>query len=190
MAEPTHRNIESLRAVTIGEPTELNGSILLVNHDSNWHAQYLQLAGRIRRALGAGVLQLEHVGSTSVPGLAAKPIIDMLLVVRDSAAELEYVPALEQRGFVLRIREPRWFEHRMLEAAGAAGNLHVFSQGCEESVRMLAFRDWLRSHPADRQLYEDCKRALAARQWQYVQDYAQEKSAVVADILARALAAT
>jgi GrpB-like predicted nucleotidyltransferase (UPF0157 family) len=127
---------------------------------------------------------LEHVGSTSVPGLAAKPIIDILLVVANSAEESDYVPALVAKGYVLRIREPEWHEHRLLKNPRSTVNLHVFSAGSEEVDRMLRFRDLLRTNPAARELYEQTKRELAKRTWRYVQNYADAKSKVVESILA------
>ena len=184
MAAPTRE--EYLDAVTIGERKPHDAPIRLADYDPRWPHVYESLAERIRAALGDSVVALEHVGSTSVRGLCAKPIIDMLLVVPDSTDEAHYVPALEARGFVLRIREPGWFEHRMLNAADIDCNVHVFSAGCEEPARMLAFRDRLRSHEGDRRLYEDSKRKLAARTWRHVQHYADAKSEVVREILARA----
>ena len=84
------------------------------------------------------MLLLEHTGSTSVPGLAAKPIIDMTLAVPDSADEDAYLPELEAAGYVLRIREPDWFEHRVFKGPDTNVNLHVFSDDCPEIDRMLA----------------------------------------------------
>jgi len=162
-------------------------SIYLAPYDPNWPKHFSLHADRIRDALGERVLLLEHVGSTSVPGLSAKPIIDMVLAVSNSADEPSYVPPLEARGFVLRIREPDWFNHRLLNPPSPEGNLHVFSLGCEEIARMLAFRDWLRTHDDDRQLYEQAKRRLAARTWKDTQNYADAKSEVVQEILGRAL---
>jgi GrpB-like predicted nucleotidyltransferase (UPF0157 family) len=178
---------ERLTAVTVGERVPHNNTIHLAPYDPEWPMQFAQLAGRIREALSDRVLQLEHVGSTSVPGLSAKPIIDMLLAVADSANEDAYVPLLERAGFVLRIREPDWFEHRLLKSPEVDANLHVFSVGCSEIDRMLAFRDWLRGHEDDRLLYERTKRDLAARTWRHVQHYADAKSDVVRRIMARAL---
>jgi GrpB-like predicted nucleotidyltransferase (UPF0157 family) len=132
------------------------------------------------------VLVLEHVGSTSVPGLAAKPRIDLLLVVADSADEAAYVPALEAARYGLRIREPDWYEHRMFTGPDTAVNLHVFSSECPEIDRMVLFRDWLRGNEPDRHLYECTKRELARRTWVYVQQYADAKSTVVEEIIARA----
>jgi GrpB-like predicted nucleotidyltransferase (UPF0157 family) len=131
-------------------------------------------------------LQIEHIGSTSVPGLVAKPIIDMLLVVTDSADEATYVPTLEAAGYVLRIRETNWYEHRMFKGPDTEINLHVFSSGCPEIDRVLMFRDWLRRHAADRDLYARTKQTLAQKEWKYVQNYADAKTAVIEEILARA----
>ena len=176
-----------LTAITIGPPTPLNGKIALEAYDTAWPALYRGQAARVRGALGERALDVQHVGSTSIPGLSAKPIIDMLLIVADSADEAVYVPALEGAGYILRIREPDWFEHRMLRGAPPAVNLHVFSRGCPEIHRMLAFRDHLRRDAADRALYESAKRELAARDWAFTQDYADAKTAVVEAILARTL---
>jgi GrpB-like predicted nucleotidyltransferase (UPF0157 family) len=190
MAQSTSE--ERLRAVTIGEPVVLAGPILLADYDPGWTTAFEREAARIRGVLGDQVRLLEHVGSTSVPGLAAKPIIDIALAVPDSTDESAYVPPMEAAGYVLRIREPDWFEHRLLKgsnvASDFASNVHVFTVGTVEIHRMLAFRDWLRGHEDDRLLYERTKRDLAAREWRFVQHYADAKSEVVAAIMARALA--
>lgn len=177
---------EELLAVTVGQRKPLNGTITLAPYDPAWPALFEQEATRIRAAVGKGVLLLEHVGSTSVPGLMAKPIIDMVLAVADSADEDAYVPALEKAGYRLRIREPQWHEHRLLKSPHIAGNLHVFSAGCTEIERMVLFRDWLRAHDDDRARYQETKRELAGRTWKYTQNYADAKSEVVEGILARA----
>lgn len=186
LVDQTKTTEEYLRAVTVGERTPSNSTVWLAPYDSEWARQYLLLDGQVRDALSTSVLLLEHVGSTSVPGLCAKPIIDMVLAVADAADEPSYVPALEARGFALRIREPGWFQHRLLKAPTIAGHLHVFSAGCEEIGRMLMFRDWLRTHDDDRRLYEETKRKLAAQTWEYTQHYADAKSEVVREILGRA----
>lgn len=178
---------EYIQKVTIGKHKILNGTILLAPYDPQWPSRYSRLDDLVRQALGPRVLMLEHVGSTSVGGLSAKPIIDMVLVVADSADEQSYIPQLEEKGFRLHIREPDWHEHRLLKASDVKANLHVFSDGCDEVDRMLAFRDWLRSHPDDKELYEETKRTLAARTWKYTQHYADAKSEVVEEILGRAM---
>ena len=120
-----------------------------------------------------------------VPGLPAKPLIDINLVVADTTDEDAYVPPLEALGYELRVREPDWFQHRMLRGCDPPVNLHVFPPGCEEVPRMLAFRDHLRTNEADRELYARAKRELAAKEWKYVQNYADAKTAVVQEILSR-----
>lgn len=177
---------EQLRAIHVGKLTPLVGPIQIVDYDPEWPRLFEREAKRIKAALEEQVLLIEHVGSTSVPGLAAKPRIDILLVVKSSADEPTYVPALEAVGYVLRIREPDWYEHRVFKGPDTDVNLHVFSPGCLEIERMLLFRDWLRSNASDRQLYERTKRELARLDWKYTQNYADAKTTVVEEILVRA----
>jgi GrpB-like predicted nucleotidyltransferase (UPF0157 family) len=179
---------ERLRANTIGTPKILNGPILLSDYNPEWPMLYGQFERRIRNALGSRVLLIEHVGSTSVPGISAKPIIDIVLGVADSNDEPSYVPAMEREGFNLMAREPDWFAHRFFRALAPEGNIHVFTQGCEEIERMILFRDWLRANAGDRVKYEQTKQELACRTWKYVQNYADAKSDIVREILGRAAA--
>jgi GrpB-like predicted nucleotidyltransferase (UPF0157 family) len=139
--------------------------------------------------LGAVALRIEHIGSTSVPGLAAKAIIDILLVVEDSGNEVSYLPELEAAGFVLRVREPEFHEHRMLRTPARDVHLHVFSLGSTEIERYLTFRDRLRRNVEDRQRYETTKRTLAAQSWSDMDAYANAKTEAVEGIIASALAA-
>lgn len=177
---------DRLRKVTVGELKPHNTSITLQEYDPHWPKLFNREAKRIRSILGSKVLQLEHVGSTSVPGLCAKPIIDMLLVVEDSADETAYVSGLEKEGYILHIREPDWFEHRLFKGPDTAINLHVFSQGTSEVDRMLLFRNWLRANDSDRDRYAQVKQSLAQRQWRHVQDYADAKDSIVREIMGRA----
>ena len=176
---------EEIQAATIGDLPEYNATIDLAEYDPEWPRLFEREAERIGAALGPKALRIEHVGSTSVPGLAAKPIVDIVLVVADTRDEDDYVPPLEAMGYVLRIREPDWFEHRLFKGPDTNVTVHTFSEGCEEIDRMVVFRDWLRTHDDDRALYLTAKRELASREWKYVQNYADAKSAVVRDILAR-----
>lgn len=183
---------ERLRAVTIGELTPHQTKIVIADYDPAWPSWYEWDRARIAAALSSVALSIEHVGSTSVPGLPAKPIIDILLVVPDSTDEESYVPPLEAQGYALRIREPEWLEHRLVRRRGEPPhdvNVHVFSvaHAEKEITRMLAFRDWLRTHPDDRDRYAATKRELSTREWRYVQDYADAKTEVVEEILAKAL---
>ena len=177
---------EQIMAATVGPRRPINSTIYLAPYDPAWPSLFNRLKKQIQEALGDRVLLLEHVGSTSVPGLSAKPIIDMVMAVADSSDEASYVKPLEEKGYTLRIREPDSYEHRLLKAPEIAGNLHVFSAGCPEIEEMVLFRDWLRNHTDDRSLYEATKRELAARTWKYTQNYADAKSEVVQAILARA----
>lgn len=179
---------EEIQAYTVGELKRHDAPVTLVDYDPAWPALFAREEARIRGALGDSVMRLEHTGSTSVPGLAAKPVIDMTLVVHDSSDESAYVPQLEAVGYRLVIREPHWFEHRVYKGPDTNVNLHTFSPGCPEIDRMVGFRDWLRTHDDDRELYERTKRELATRTWQYVQHYADAKTAVVEAIIARAAA--
>jgi len=170
----------------IGSRDVLDVAITLVEYDPRWPSLYEREATRIRSALGRRALLLEHVGSTAVPQLAAKPRIDMVLVVADSSDEANYAPALAAAGYVLRIREPRWREHRLFDGPDTDVNLHVFSQGCTEIERLLRFRDHLRCNSSDRTLYERTKRRLTQRRWEQTQQYADAKTSIIEEILGRA----
>lgn len=190
-AGPTPRDVpltseEKIRRATVGPVVLHNAPIVLVDYDPRWPAMFEREASRIRGALASLAIRIEHVGSTSVPGLAAKPIIDIVLTVPDSADEAAYVPALEAAGYVLRGREPDWFEHRLFKGPEVDVNLHVFGAGEAEFDRMVLFRDWLRSHDDERDAYLRVKRDLAQRIWRHVQNYADAKTAIVQQIMARA----
>lgn len=180
---------EALAKMVVDDLPPLTAPIEIRDYDSAWPQLYIREMDRVRRVLGGRVVRLEHVGSTSVPGLPAKPIVDMVLEVPDSADEPAYVPALDAAGYVLRIREPDWFEHRLFKGPDTDVNLHTFSAGCSETDRMVLFRDWLRANAADCDKYAATKRELARRDWKFVQQYADAKSEVVAEIMARATAA-
>lgn len=182
----TARNDERLQKVTVGEVKPHNGTITLLEYDDNWPKLFEREAERIRSILGNKILLLEHVGSTSVPGLCAKPIIDILLVVRNSADEDAYVSDLEKAGYILRIREAEWFEHRLFKGPDTDINLHVFSEGASEVERMMRFRNWLRTNHSDRDKYASVKRHLAQHEWRHVQDYADAKNSIVQEIMERA----
>lgn len=161
----------------------------VVEADPSWPRLGVQVMDAVRAALGVRVLAIQHIGSTAVPGLPAKPVIDLDLTVADPAAEAAYVPELERLGFQLRIREPWWHEHRGLRLADPACNLHVFGPGAPEPVRHRIFRDWLRTHPEDLRAYAETKRQAAAdarEAGEHVMDYNARKQAVVREIYDRA----
>jgi GrpB-like predicted nucleotidyltransferase (UPF0157 family) len=177
--------VADIEANTIGGARPHGGPIVLAEYDANWPVLFAREAARMRQVLGERAVRVEHVGSTAVPGLAAKPVIDIVMEVADSRDESSYVPALELNGYELRIREPDWWEHRMLKGPDTDINLHVFSVGCPEVSRMVRFRDRLRASPADREFYQSKKRELAARTWAYVQNYADAKTNVIEQIIGK-----
>ena len=183
---PHMRTEEEIQAFSVDILKPLTGPITFVEYDPAWPALFEREAARIRSILGDRVIRLEHTGSTSVPGLAAKPIIDITMVVPDSSDEPAYAADLEAAGYKLVIREPDWFEHRVFKGPDTNINLHVYSPGCQEIDRMVGFRDWLRTHDDDRELYERTKRELASQTWAYVQNYADAKTEVVEAIVSRA----
>ena len=173
-----------LETVTLGALERR--AVEIVEYEPSWADRYAAEAARIHAALDGREALLEHIGSTAVPGLAAKPIVDILLVVVDPADEAAYVPALEAAGYEVRIREPAWFEHRMLRTPARDVHLHVLPAGCPEIERYLLLRDRLRSDASERELYTATKRRLAVQTWPTVQHYAEAKSQVVEAIIGRA----
>lgn len=163
--------------------------IEVVAPDPTWPATYAVIAARVRAALGDRVLALEHIGSTAVPGLVAKPVIDIDLTVADSADEAAYVPDLEADGWVLRIREPDFEQHRLLRIERPECHLHVWSPGTPEPQRHRLFRDWLRAHPDERDLYAAAKLAAAGQGFTDGMHYNNAKAGVVYDIYERVFAA-
>jgi len=166
--------------------------IEVTDPDPAWSRQYGHLAEKIQQVLGWRLLQLEHVGSTSVAGLAAKPVIDIDLTVADPDREQDYVPALEQIGFRLVIREPWWYGHRALRAEEPRCNLHVFGFDSPELVRHRIFRDWLRGNPGERELYAAAKRQAASAAnagGEHVMQYNARKQQVIREICYRAFVA-
>jgi GrpB-like predicted nucleotidyltransferase (UPF0157 family) len=161
--------------------------IAIVDYDLRWPDMYQKHAAIILHVLGQKALVLEHVGSTSVPGLAAKPIIDIDVLVEDSSNEAAYLPLLLAAGYVLRVREPGWHEHRMLRTPELDTHVHIFSADCEEAARHIAFRNHLRSNAEDRFRYDALKRKLAKEDWPDMNAYARAKTELVEEIIARAL---
>jgi GrpB-like predicted nucleotidyltransferase (UPF0157 family) len=107
--------------------------------------------------------------------------------VADSGAEEAYLRDLENAGYVLAIREPEWYQHRLFKRPEGGVNLHVLSGACPEIDRMLLFRDWLRINKSDRERYASTKLRLAQEEWASIDDYAVAKSTVIREILDRAI---
>ncbi|WP_208085382.1 GrpB family protein [Brevibacterium atlanticum] len=167
-------------------------TIEIVDHDPAWTDHYADLADQVRDSLApqGSFVGIDHVGSTSVPGLKAKPILDLALVVIDPRDEDDYVPALNSIGLDLTVREPAWYQHRLLkrldpEPGQLHCNLHVFGPRCAEVARMRLFRDHLRIHPDDRERYQAVKLASAAQSnaaGETVTDYNARKQSVLREI--------
>lgn len=166
--------------------TEGEKQIRLVAYDPSWPDRFEVHATTIRAALGDQALRIEHIGSTSVPGLVAKDEVDILLVVPSSANEPAYLPQMEAAGYEIRLREPQWHQHRLLSPPERNAKVHVVSHGCTEIDRWLTFRDRLRGDAADRRLYARTKRELARRRWRDTDAYADAKSEVIERIIRNA----
>lgn len=176
---PLQSSNPSERPELIGGPEKRKLS--LAPWTKRWEEIYAEHRERIVGVLGDVALAVHHIGSTSVPGLGAKPIVDMLLVVADVEAEGSYLPGLLGAGYELRVRERG---HRMVRTAerDVHVHVHVLSEGDPEIGEYLLFRDQLRVDESDRVLYESVKRGLLEGEWADMNDYAEAKSQVVADI--------
>ncbi|KAI1827851.1 GrpB domain protein [Xylaria intraflava] len=160
----------------------------IVEYRPEWPAKFAEVERRIRQALGDRAVLVQHVGSTSVPGLAAKDIIDIDVAVSDPSDEASYVPDLEAAGFKFLIREPKWYQHRLFHFETPYTNLHVFGADSPEVVRHRMFRDWLRDHADDRDRYTAVKREAAAASraaGEVTDQYNLRKEPVIMDILRR-----
>jgi len=184
-----HASPEQLDAGLVGEPPARWQSIVLEDYDPAWADQYAAARSRLEQALPGQIIGIEHVGSTSVPGLAAKPVIDIDLLLGDTAVESRYLPALEGLGYRLVLREPWWYGHRMLVSPEADVHLHVWPRDAPEPIRHRLFRDWLRTHPDDRDRYAAAKRSVARDTVDQPGDYSLSKNEVIDDIYARIFAA-
>ncbi|MBE1490889.1 GrpB family protein [Plantactinospora soyae] len=185
-----HGTPEQVAAGRIEEPPARWQSNVIEDYDPAWPDRFAVAASSMKAALGDLIIDIEHVGSTSVPGLAAKPIIDIDLLLDDTTDESRYVPVLEGIGYRLLLREPWWHGHRMLVHPVGDANLHVWPQAAPEPTRHRLFRDWLRAHPQDRDLYAATKRRLARDTADRAGDYSLAKNDVIDQILARIFATT
>jgi GrpB-like predicted nucleotidyltransferase (UPF0157 family) len=183
-----HGTPEQIAAALVGALPRRWESIVIEDYDPAWVERFAAASSALREVLGDRIIDVQHVGSTSVPGLAAKPIIDIDLLVADTADESRYLPTLEGIGYRLVLREPWWHGHRMLVSAAEDVNLHVWPEAAPEPVRHRLFRDWLRSHPEDRDLYASTKRRLARDTTDRPGDYSLAKNDVIDDIYTRIFA--
>lgn len=161
---------------------ERQTSINVVDPDPSWPAIANDVMERVSRALGMRAVRIEHVGSTSVPGLPAKPVIDLDLTVADPDDEAGWLPPLEAAGFVLTVREPWWHGHRLVKSTDPAANVHVFGPDSPELVKHVVFRNWLRTDAEDRELYAAAKLEAASTPNSLVMEYNARKEAVIREI--------
>lgn len=168
----------------VGGPEPLK--LELHSYDERWVGLYLDHRRRILNALVAATVGVEHIGSTSVPGLAAKPIIDIVVTVDDVTAEEDYLDVLLDAGYELRTREPG---HRLVRMPSRDVHVHIYEHGDPAVSEYLLLRDWLRSNADDRDLYESTKRSLLRGRWDDMNAYADAKTDVILAIKARARAA-
>ncbi|MCS6545204.1 GrpB family protein [Curtobacterium herbarum] len=158
----------------------------LHEHDPAWAVTFAEHRERILRAVGPLDVRVEHIGSTSVPGLAAKPIVDLVVVVPDITDESAYLDPLLGSGYELRVREPG---HRLVRTPTRDVHVHVYERGATAVEDYLLLRDRLRNDPDDRALYEATKRALLSGTWDDMNDYADAKTDVIRAVMDRARAA-
>ncbi|OYO05340.1 GrpB family protein [Enemella evansiae] len=189
MNDPDERRVRRRDDVT---DVELVGGtekreLFLVEHDPAWATGYAGHAARIRKAVGKVAVDIQHIGSTAVPGLAAKPIIDILVTVPDVTVEEDYLEPLIAAGYVLRVREPG---HRLVRTVEQDVHIHIFEIDDPAAREYLLFRDHLRADESDRQLYESTKRELLTRDWSHMNAYADAKTDVIESIKARARGGT
>jgi GrpB-like predicted nucleotidyltransferase (UPF0157 family) len=130
-AEPRQgpKTEEDMRAAWVVEPPKLAGKVQLADYDPDWPRLFQREADRIRRVLGERVVQLEHVGSTSVPGLAAKPIIDIQISVADLEPLAAFRQPLERLGYVYRADNPERTKRYFREPPGRARTLCTCAGG-------------------------------------------------------------
>lgn len=160
-----------------------DGTIEVAAYDDRWPARFVEWRSRLSAALGAAAIRIEHVGSTAVPGLAAKPIIDIQVSVASADDEATYVPAVEGAGARLRAREPGHRYFRPPADRPREVHVHVCEAGSAWERNHLLFRDYLRARPAARDAYAELKGELTVR---YPDDrlaYTDAKSAFILDAL-------
>ncbi|HXH36083.1 MAG TPA: GrpB family protein [Plantibacter sp.] len=181
-SEPRRPDTTTIELIGGSEKREL----VLHRSDERWAGIYLEHRARIEQALDGSDIDVEHIGSTSVPGLAAKPIVDIVVAVDDITAEEDYLTPLLDAGYELRVREPG---HRLVRTPARDVHVHLYERNASAVEEYLLFRDHLRSDAVDRALYERTKRALLEQEWDDMNDYADAKTDVIRAIKTRARAA-
>ena len=159
--------------------------IYMVPHDPNWRQEFAQAAAQITGALGANALAVHHIGSTAIPGIFAKPVIDMLLVVHSHADLDAKQAAMEAMGYAARGEggiPGRRFFRRDNALGDRTHQIHAFEAGSPQIVRHLAFRDYMIAHPDKAREYSDLKRKLAAQHPNDMEAYMDGKDDFIQEI--------
>jgi GrpB-like predicted nucleotidyltransferase (UPF0157 family) len=181
--ETQHLTEGQLQSISVGQRDTRRSAIELVPNDPAWAGHFARLSRDIRSALGSRLIAVEHVGSTAIPGLPAKPIIDIDATIYNPADESGYRDVLEGLGFALTIREPEWHQHRMFKLSDPRTNLHIYADNCSLPMRDVAFRDLLRNDRQAALAYSELKRELSSQEWSSSQHYAEGKSELIIDLL-------
>ena len=163
--------------------------IEVVPHDPRWREEFEKESKRVAAALGENVACVHHIGSTAIPGIFAKPVIDMLVEVRDVAGVDNRSSAIESLGYEVMgefgIAGRRYF--RKDNANGTRTHqVHAFEAGSPGAARHLAFRDYMIAHPKDAQKYSDLKRNLAAEHPYDMDAYMDGKDGFIKEMETRA----
>jgi GrpB-like predicted nucleotidyltransferase (UPF0157 family) len=181
-ARPRRADVDEVDLIGGDEIRELD----VVDYDEAWPGIFGVHRDRLRQALVGAAVGIEHIGSTSVQGLAAKPIIDILVTVDDVTAEEDFLVPIVAAGYVVRVRAPG---RRMVRTPDRDVHVHILEKGSAAADDYLLFRDRLRGDAGDRALYASTKRALIAQGFDDMNAYSDAKTEVVTAIMGRARAA-
>ena len=162
-------------------------AIVVAPYDPAWHVLFRAQAADLRAALGDVALRIDHIGSTSVPGLAAKPIVDVQISVADFEPLDAYRRPLERLGYVFRAENPERTKRYFRESPGQRRtHIHVRRAGSFSEQLALLFRDYVRAHSAEADAYAALKRELAESHRHDRQAYTEAKQPFIWEVIARA----
>ncbi|KAM3093829.1 GrpB family protein [Phormidesmis sp. 146-12] len=157
----------------------------VVPHDPNWWEAFEVESQRVTDALGENVVAIHHIGSTAIPGIYAKPIIDLLVEVKDIVKVDGQSSSMESLGYEVMgeygILGRRYFRKNSQEGV-RTHHVHTFKLGSDQVERHLAFRDYMVAHPEDAQRYSELKRELARKHLQNVDEYVDGKDGFIKEM--------
>ncbi len=167
----------------------MEGRVIIVDYNPQWPILYKAEKERVLNAIKHMISAIEHIGSTAVPGLGAKPIIDMMVGVKSLRDADECVPLLQNIGYTditPQPDDPEWFYCCGKGSHSIACHLHLMKYMSNHWKRHLLFRDFLRTHPEGAQKYYDLKKKLAATYGADRIAYTEAKTAFITSVLAKA----